>query len=63
MFTQTANPIFLSALDPLPGRSIRLSSALRVSHQLYIKCKLLEKIVFTSLVVEGRQVISTDLSQ
>ena len=35
VFTQTAGPIFLSALDHLPGRPIQLSSALRVPHQLY----------------------------
>ena len=34
-FTQTASPIFLSALDYLPGHPIHLSSALRVPHQLY----------------------------
>ncbi len=33
-FTQTASPIFLTALDHLPGRPIQRSSALRVPHQL-----------------------------
>ncbi len=35
LFTQMASPIFLNALDNLPGRPIQLSSALRVPHQLY----------------------------
>jgi hypothetical protein len=35
LFTQTASPIFLNALDYLPSRPIQRSSALRVPHQLY----------------------------
>ena len=33
LFNQMASPIFLKALDHLPGRSIQLLSARRVPHQ------------------------------
>jgi len=37
--TQKASPIFLTALDHLPGRAIRRSSALHGAHQLYPSCR------------------------
>jgi hypothetical protein len=37
--TQTASPIFLTALDHLPGRAIRRSSALHGAHQHSTICR------------------------
>jgi hypothetical protein len=61
LFTQTASPIFLNALDNLlAARSnSRPRSVYRTS---FIQVEVTEQIVFTSLVVEGGQVISTDLA-
>ena len=62
LFTQTAGPLFLNALDHLPGRRSKARPR-SVYHTSCIHVEVTEQIVFTSLVVEGGEMISTDLSQ